>query len=486
MGEEYIKPPPFDLQACYNDSASHVPLVFILSPGSDPMGAVFRAADILKTTVDPISLGQGQGPKAERLIERAKQKGTWVVLQNCHLAPSWMTTLEKICEELDPDEIHPGFRLWCTTYPSDVFPVAVLQNGVKMTNEPPKGIRANLLGSFNVDPIANEDFYSSCTKGYEFRRLIFGLCFFHAVVQERRLYGPLGWNIPYEFNESDMRISVQQLQLFLNENAEVPFKALQYTAGECNYGGRVTDDKDRRTLLCILDRFYNPSFLEKEHNISPSGTFACPPDGTREAYIQFIDKMPLIAAPEVFGMHENATLTRDQNDTNSLFVSMLETEGGGGGGGGGGAGLTKDEVISNTAVEIANKIPPNFDMEVAQLKYPVLWAESMNTVLCQELLRFNNLLSLIRSSLSNIQKAVKGLVVMSSELEVLANSLFYNKLPVMWKARSYPSLKQLASYVTDLQARLDFFKDWLMNKPPSTYWISGFFFTQVISLIVIL
>jgi dynein heavy chain len=476
MGDKYVKPPGFDLQACYADSSAVVPLIFILSPGSDPMGAVLRAADVLKTVVDPISLGQGQGPKAERLIERAKQKGTWVVLQNCHLAPSWMTTLERICEELDPDEVHKGFRLWCTTYPSDVFPVAVLQNGVKMTNEPPKGLRANLLGSFNMDPIANDEFYGSCSKGFEFRRLVFGLCFFHAVVQERRLYGPLGWNIPYEFNESDLRISVQQLLLFLNENATVPFKALAYTAGECNYGGRVTDDKDRRTLLCILRKFYNPNFLEADHNISPSGLFKCPPDGDRQSYIDFVDKFPLVAAPEVFGLHDNATLTRDQNDTYSLLQCVLDTEGGGGGGS---STVSKETIVSQAANDILAKIPENFDMEFAQIKYPVLWENSMNTVLCQELIRFNNLLTLLRQSLDNILKAVKGLVVMSSELEVLSTALFFNRIPALWKARSYPSLKPLASYINDLLVRLDFFNSWLQKLPPAVFWISGFFFTQV-------
>jgi len=478
MGEKFIKPPPFDLQSCYQDSSAIVPLVFILSAGSDPMGAVLRAGELLNTPVYPISLGQGQGPKAQKLIETAKDKGYWVVLQNCHLAPSWMTTLERICEELDPDpEItKPGFRLWCTTYPSDVFPVSVLQNGVKMTNEPPKGLRANLLGSFNADPIANESFFNSCSKSFEFHRLIFGLCFFHALVQERRLYGPLGWNIPYEFNESDLRISVQQLLLFLNENDEVPFKALVYTAGECNYGGRVTDDKDRRTLNCILKRIYNPTFLEPEHDISPSGIFTCPKDGDRDWFMEFIDQMPLIAAPEVFGMHDNATLTKDQNDTNTLLASTLDTEGGGDGGGSGGA--SKETILTNLCAEIAESIPDNFDIEFAQLKYPVRWDESMNTVVCQELIRFNNLLTLVRDSLRNLQKAIKGLVVMSAELDALGNQLFISRIPVLWKTRSYPSLKPLGSYVLDLQARLTFFRDWLVKKPPIVFWISGFFFTQ--------
>lgn len=476
MGEKFVKPPQFDLSLCYSDSNVSSPLVFILSPGSDPISSVLKFADSLRQKVETISLGQGQGPIAERMIVRAREAGSWVVLQNCHLAPSWMPVMEKIAEDIKAENTHPDFRLWCTTYPSNVFPAAVLQNGVKMTNEPPQGLRANLLGSYMSDPISESGFLESVNKGKEFRVLLFALCFFHALVRERRQFGPLGWNIQYEFNESDLSISIRQLAMFVDENNDIPLRALRYCTGECNYGGRVTDDKDRRTLTCVLARFYCMDVFSGTYSFDEQGVYTIPPDGSYETYLKFIEGLPLVASPGVFGLHDNATITKDQNQTTKLCSDVLLTQSSGGSSDSG--SMSQEDMVESVANDILQRLPENFDMEVAQIRYPVQWDESMNTVLCQELVRFNTLISTIRSSLVSLRKALKGLVVMSAELENVSQSLFYGKIPAMWASKSYPSLKPLGGYVTDLLERIAFFGKWLMDKPPTVFWVSGFFFTQ--------
>lgn len=144
--------------------------------------------------------------------------------------------------------------MWLTSMPSDKFPVNILQNGVKATIEPPKGLRNNIQRSYLA---IDKNEFEQCEKPGAYKALMWGLCFFNALILERRKFGPLGWNIQYEFSNSDLAISQMQLMVFLNHFETIPWEALKYMVAEANYGGRVTDPNDRTCISVILEDFYN-------------------------------------------------------------------------------------------------------------------------------------------------------------------------------------------------------------------------------------
>lgn len=355
----------------------------------------------------------------------------------------------------------------------------MLQNGVKMTNEPPTGLQQNLLRSYNSEPVNDNKFYrgegfqfliilemtmdyvfKGCTnQDRAFTRLLYGICFFHAVVQERRKFGPLGWNIPYGFNESDFQISVQQLQMLLNQYDHIPYTAISYLTAECNYGGRVTDAWDRRAIVTILTDYVNENVVNDLHyKFSDDNIYALPRKLEHKEVVRYIEEnIPSLPSPEVYGLHSNAGIIRDLQISNLLMDSMILTLG---------RVTTMSEVdkteiiLLQTIDNIHNSLPNDFDIDTVKKTYPINYNESMNTVLVQEIERFQKLLNEIRNTCVELKNAVKGIIVMTPELENIINAINFKKVPERWMNKSYPSLKSLGSYITDFQKRINWLQKW--------------------------
>ncbi|OQR82552.1 dynein heavy chain [Achlya hypogyna] len=486
------------MEEIYKDTDKKTPCIFVLSAGADPTGLLLRFAKDRQFSdrLHLISLGQGQGPRAEALIETSKAMGDWVLLQNCHLAKSWMPALEKKVEELAVDPtVQDTFRLFLTSFPAAYFPVTVLQNGIKLTNEPPKGIRANLLRSFATLQSADGGFFDAFDSGGAFdeggatwpkavvwKKLLSSLVFFHAVIQERRKFGALGWNIKYEFNDTDLETSYECLKKFLTEQPTIPWDALRYVTGQINYGGRVTDDWDRRCLTSILNGFYTPAVLQDSYRFSASGTYFAPAAADLVSVVAYFEGLPVHASPEIFGMHENANVTFERTESwqmTSIILGLEPRDGGGSG------GASSDDTVLELAAAIQAGLPPPLRLDEAgpttfktRTVLGTVVMDSLATVLSQELVKFNHLLGRMKGSLADIQRAIQGLIVMSSDLDNMYTAFLNGKVPGIWEVVSFASLKSLGPWVQDLLGRVDFFRRWLVHGEPVVFPLPAFFFPQ--------
>lgn len=296
-------------------------------------------------------------------------------------------------------------------------------------------------------------------------------------MQERRKFGPLGWNIRYAFGDTDLACCVQQIHDFLDVYEEIPFTVMLLLCGDVNYGGRVTDDKDRRCMNSILDTFITPKVMDDDYRFSSSGIYYAPPDNeSREHYIEYCSTLPINPTPEVFGLDDNADITCAQNEMLAMFETIVSL--GGSGGGGGGGSKTSDEIVYELCSGYLQNIPKPLNEEDVFNKYPTDYSECMNTVLMQEVTRYNAVLSVIDSSCKEMLRAINGFVVMSSEMETTFRSILNNQVPGVWQDKSYPNLKPLALWVTDLLERMQFIQGWYDKGAPPSYWMSGFFFPQ--------
>lgn len=484
IGEKYVQPPVLDYARIYAQSSSTSPMVFILSPGADPQSDIQKFCDEMGMTTrfKFVALGQGQGPIAEQLLDTGYKRGHWVLLQNCHLLASWLKTLEKLLNEMK--EPHKDFRLWLTTEPTDRFPLGILQRSLKVVTEPPDGLKLNMRATYSkIDTTTLEE----CPH-WAFRPCLYVLAFLHAVVLERRKYGKIGWNVNYDFNESDFSISRRLLSLYLQKSFEdndefLPWGSLKYLIGDAMYGGRVSDDMDRRILKTYLEEYMGDFLFDdcQKFNFSKVGfEYVLPEWGELHNYTEMVEALPLTNSPAVFGLHPNAEIGYYSNAVKAMWLDLISLQPRRAGSG---EGMSREEYIGSTAKDIFSKVPltsmdaGSYDL----LQIRALLCKRNNSdiitpcqvVLLQELERWNNLVKKMAISLLDLQRALVGEIGMSDELDSLGDSVFNGFLPNMWRRLAPETQKPLGSWMIHYTSRYNLYEAWINTGEPAVIWLSG-------------
>lgn len=243
------------------------------------------------------------------------------------------------------------------------------------------------------------------------------------------------------------------------------------------YGGRVTDSYDRRVITTYMSEYMGDflfdTFQPFHFFINDKMDYCLPDNGAvtkKEDYEEYIDKnIQLINGPEVFGLHPNAEISYLTDSTRALWNNLVELQPRVGGTS---IGISREDYIANVATEIQNKIPDPFDR--VALKNKIGIPNPIQVVLLQEVERWNMLVSRMKNSLIDLQRALVGDIGMSNELDELAIALFNGFVPEMWKRYAPATLKNLSSWLEHFARRHDQYNRWIeQNEDPTVMWLSG-------------
>ncbi|XP_055427468.1 dynein axonemal heavy chain 8 isoform X1 [Bubalus kerabau] len=470
LEEKYTEPVILNLEKTWEESDTRTPLICFLSMGSDPTIQIDALAKKLKLECRTISMGQGQEVHARKLIQMSMQQGGWVLLQNCHLGLEFM---EELLETLTITEtIDDTFRVWITTEPHVRFPITLLQTSLKFTNEPPQGVRAGLKRTFAG---INQDLLDISNLPM-WKPMLYTVAFLHSTVQERRKFGPLGWNIPYEFNSADFSASVQFIQNHLDEcdiKKGVSWNTVRYMIGEVQYGGRVTDDFDKRLLNCFARVWFSEKMFEPSFCFYTG--YKIPVCKTLDQYFEYIQSLPSLDNPEVFGLHPNADITYQSNTASAVLETITNIQPKESGGG---VGETREAIVYRLSEDMLSKLPPDYvPHEVKARLIKMGHLNSMNIFLRQEIDRMQKVISILRSSLSDLKLAIEGTIIMSENLRDALDNMYDARIPQIWKRVSWDS-STLGFWFTELLERNAQFSTWIFEGRPNVFWMTGFFNPQ--------
>ena len=387
-------------------------------------------------------------------------------------------------------DIHEEARLWITAEPHPLFPIGLLQISIKLTNEPPQGIKAGIIRSYSW---LSQD-YLDMFRRPEWKPMLFTQCFLHSVVVERRKFGPIGFCVPYEFNQGDWTASVQFLinhMTTIGEQAKNPVNrdTVCYMVSDIQYGGRITDNVDRALFKAITECLYDPRLTNPEKFKDPKSPemqnpkyadpFTCyypkysiPLMEEIVKHRDFLrDTYPDVDTPEVFRMHSNADITFRTRQAQEVLSTILDIQPRGASSSG---GVTREDKVLAMAEGYLKALP---DKWVVDRKLHLLDKQPLSIFAGQEIDRLTVTIKVIRQTCIDLKLAVAGTIILTPALQDALDFLYDARVPPTWVAVAWPS-PNISLWFAECLRRYEQLDSWARNGRPSVYWMTGFFNPQ--------
>ncbi|XP_044742046.1 dynein axonemal heavy chain 7-like [Chrysoperla carnea] len=445
LGNNFVIPPLYNIERTYQSSYNTKIIVILTTPDVDPV-----------ISVQKFALKMGLTTNFETIC----------------FAPEWMPKLEMLCENFKPN---PNFRLWLITDMTEHFPTYILQNCTKVTIDTQDGFKETLIAGYNSDLIGNTDYYNQC-PGYDkmFRRAIYSLCYFHAMVKERQRYGQLAWTYPVKFNNFDLNISLRQLSVYIRMEHRIPFLLMNYLISNCNYGGKTVNFWDQRCLTQLLNQVFNVDIIKYDlcSFYDNQIEYRVPRKLEHFDVINHINNIPKIQPPEIYWLNQNDETVKNLKELNSFIhniylVKNYQNQ-----------SRSLNNKINETISETINSIPKLDQVIAIKSKfYNKLTNDSFSDLVYGEMLYFEMLLEIMIKDLHNLKRALNGSITLTDELNVIFERFQMNYVPIIWLNIAMNSKHTyLGDFIQNVKRRFDYFWQWYENETiPKIFDLTIFF-----------
>lgn len=448
-----------------NETKSSTPIAFCSVPGYDASYRVEAFAREMGRKLSAVALGSAEGFAAsEAAITSAARSGNWVLLKNGHLAPQWLSHLEKRLHSLKPDK---DFRLFLTMETTTSIPTNLIRMSRTLMFEPPPGIKSGIL-----DTLASIHSSRHSRGPAERSRLYFLVAWLHAVLQERLRYAPLGWTKHYEFTDADQDTALACVDYWLDSVGSgranispdrIPWQAIRRLLKETVYGGKIDNEYDQRLLDSFVDRLFVPSSFELGFKLVKEADLAAPEGSKFVDFEQWANGLPPLQPPSWLGLPNSAELVVMANKGTELVQKVRKI-----------SSLADDEVVypsptDNTADTetthsvSARNVLPTVERWIATLPESLPSAQAGKDAAKDPVERFfarenataRRLLDIVARDLREVASVCRGVAKQTNHSRSLMEFITKDAIPRHWRAYKVPRNMPLASWISDFVRRCE-------------------------------